>query len=164
MIAAVLLLFAAPVQAEDNAGVNAVYDRMSVAYAQHDRSLLSTIFHPRMVTSSAEPDRPPVIGGAALAETVGAGFDRLKQGNRQAELNFRITHRGWAGNTVVDSGVLRMRFRGGHREERTVYSRFLSTLIKQKGGNWMFLADSPRVATQADWDKAAPFPGARFDR
>ena len=163
MIAAALLVFAAPVHAEDNAGVNAVYGRMATAYADRDRALLSTIFHPQMITSSSEPDRPPVIGGAALAELVGAGLDRLKLGDRQAELRFRITHRGWAGDTVVDSGVLRMRFRGGQREERTVYSRFLSTLIRQKGGTWMFLADSPSPASQADWDKAAPFPQARFD-
>lgn len=159
--ATALLIIAAPVQAEDNGGVNAVYDRMSVAYAQRDRALLGSIFHPQMVTSSGDADQPPVIGGAALAERVGAGLDRLKRGNRQAEIRFRITHRAWAGDTAVDVGVLRMRTWGGGREERIVYSRFLSTLVRLDG-MWMFLTDSPSPASQADWDRATPHADALF--
>src|SRR5687768_10514869 len=109
-VAASLLFFAVPGPADDNAAVNSVYDRMSAAYAKRDRTLLGDIFHPQMVTSSAAPDRPAVIGGKALAELVGTGLDRLRQGHRQAELSFRITHRERAGETAVDVGVLRMRF------------------------------------------------------
>jgi hypothetical protein len=164
LLAAALVVLAAPVAAEDNAAVNSVYDRMSEAYARRDRHLLGTIFHPQMVTSSADSNQPPVIGGVALSERVGAGLDRLKQANRQAELGFRITHRGWAGGTAVDVGVLRMRTWGGGREPRTVYSRFLSTLTKRDDGLWAFLSDAPSSAGEADWNKAAPFAGARFDR
>ena len=163
LFAAALLLFAVPAFAEDNAAVNSVYDRMSAAYATRDRTLLGSIFHSQMVTSSAVADQPAVIGGQALAERVGAGLDRLTQGNRQAELSFRITHRGRAGDTAVDVGVLRMRFRGGDREDRTVYSRFLSTLTRRDDGLWVFLSDSPASATEAHWDEATPFAGARFD-
>ena len=163
LIAAALLHFAAPALAEDNAAVNSVYDRMSAAYATRDRTLLGDVFHPQMVTSSSIADQPPVIGGKALTELIGAGLDRLKQGNRQAELSFRITHRGWAGETAVDVGVLRMRFRGGDRDDRTVYSRYLSTLTRRDDGLWVFLTDSPASASVVDWDKATPFAGARFD-
>ena len=163
---AVILLFAVPAFAADadNAGVNSVYHRMSIAYATQDRALLDSIFHSKMVTSSADPGRAAVIGGTAMIELVGAGLDRLKLGNRQAELSFRITHRGWAGETAVDLGVLRMRFSGGGREDRTVYSRFLSTLTRRDDGLWVFLTDSPTSASEADWTKATPFAGARFDR
>jgi hypothetical protein len=161
--AAAMLHIAVPAFAQDNTAVNAVYDRMSAAYATRDRTLLGDVFHPQMVTSSAIADQPAVIGGKALTELVGAGFDRLKQGDRQAELSFRITHRGWAGETAVDVGVLRMRYRGGDREDRTVYSRYLSTLTRRDDGLWVFLTDSPASASAANWDNATPFAGARFD-
>ena len=159
-----ILIMAAPAAAQDNAGVNAVYDRMAAAYAARDRAMLATIFHPKMVTSSSAADQPPVIGGAALGERVGAGLDRLKQQDRQAELRFRVSHRGWADDTAVDVGVLRMRTWGGGREPRTVYSRVVSTLVPGEDGTWVFLTDSPAPATQADWDKAEPVSGAKFDR
>lgn len=162
-IAAALLLLTAPSAPVDNAGVNAVYDRMSAAYAARDRIRLDGIFHSKMVTSSSVANQPPVIGGRALADRVGAGLDRLKESNRQAELSFRIIHRSWVGETAIDVGVLRMRFFGGDREDRTVYSRFLSSLTKRDDGQWVFLTDAPTSASEADWAKATRFEGARFD-
>jgi hypothetical protein len=164
LFATALMFLAAPAFAQENVAVNSVYDRMSAAYASRDRAQLSSIFHPQMVTSSATPGQAAVIGGAAMIELVGAGLDRLRTDNRQAELSFRIIHRSWVGETAVDLGVLRMRFWGGERQERTVYSRFLSTLIKREDGAWVFLTDSPSSATEADWHRATAFAGARFDR
>ena len=56
-----------------------------------------------------------------------------------------------------------MRFWGGNRDARTVYSRFVSTLARRDDGLWVFLTDSPTPASEADWQAAAPALAASRD-
>lgn len=148
--------------AQDNDGVNGIYERMSAAYGSLDSQAFADIYAADAVYLRSDDDSM-LDNVAAISDNFERYFAFIRSEKGRLELSFRIIKRdctetlcsdvGWYKNTQYDSNG---------NVENTSYGRFLTTPGKSADGMWRFVADIDTGATEAHWNNAAELPGLHF--
>ena len=149
--------------AQDHEGVNAIYERMSAAYASLDSVAFSDIYAADGVylRSGSNPMR---VGIDAIIGNYEEFFSDVREGGGRRELLFRIVKRACSETLCSDVGWYKHnRYDSDGKLEGTSYGRFLTTPGKGDDGVWRFFADLDTGAEQQHWESAQQVPGLHFD-
>lgn len=161
--AATIMCLCRPVAlAQDNDGVNGIYERMTAAYGSLDSQAFADIYAADAIYLRSD-DNPMLNGIAAISANFENYFSSVRAQNGRLELSFRVIRRdctetlcsdvGWYRNTQYDSDG---------NTEYTSYGRFLTTPGRSEDGMWRFVADIDTGATEAHWNSAARTPGLHY--
>lgn len=156
-------LSAGPVLAED-AGVNAIYDRLSAAYETENALALAEVYTKDAVVFPSQPNTPWVIGHERIVNGPGAFLAKVKAQGGALAIRFRVTGRRMLGTSVIDTGLYHLTVADAAGKASVQVGKFLTVAVRQPDGNWAFIADTDTPMPAAAWDEAKQIPGARFDR
>jgi len=156
-------LSAGPALAED-AGVNAIYDRLSAAYAAEDARALAKVYAADAIVFPSQPNAPWVVGRERIMKGPGAFLAKVKAEGGALHIRFRVTGRQTFGSTIIDTGLYRLTSADAAGKAGVQVGKFMTVSARQPDGTWAFVADTDTPMPAAAWDEAQPFAGARFDR
>lgn len=159
-----VLLLSGPVLADD-AQANAIYDRMSKAYAEMDLALMDKVYAPGAVYVPTEKSFGVIKGREEILVGTKMTFEQVRKNGGKMQIDFRITDRQTFGDLAADAGYFRFTaLKPDGTQGMVSYGKFVTMPAKQKDGSWAFASDMSGNATPEAWEKAKPFPGARFDK
>jgi len=161
VVFAAILVFATPSFADD-AGINAIYERMSAAYAQGDPEGLRDVYAPDTIYFLSTPETEPLMGADRVVAHLGGMLTGLKQQGATSDLKFRVTHRRTMGDVAIDTGLYRLEIRGADGKSSVHVGKFLVTATRQPDGRWAFMTDTDTPMKADAWDRAVPAAGAVF--
>ncbi|MGI9261456.1 MAG: nuclear transport factor 2 family protein [Woeseiaceae bacterium] len=148
--------------AQDNEGVNGIYERMSAAYGSLDSEAFADIYAADAMYLSSD-DNPMLDNVEAITANFERYFAFVRAEGGRLELLFRVVKRdctetlcsdvGWYRNTQYDSNG---------NAENISYGRFLTTPGKSADGLWRFVADVDTGASAEHWNNASKMPGLHF--
>ena len=162
LIAILALVPASPALADD-AAVNAIYDRMSRAYAGADAEALGAVYAPDAVVFPSATGRPVLSGRSAIVAGPGTFLTQTAASGGRLRIAFRVTERRRAGSAVLDSGVYRLTIAGPGMATNHQVGKFMTLSLPQADGQWAFAADTDTPMPAESWDAARPVDGAKFD-
>ncbi len=164
MTVAIMVISAAPAQAEDRAA-NSVYERMQSS---------STASDPEMVLEKVFGSEATYLPGhKELGIERRDTFLRMMAGSQQhlrkaggaIDIKFRVIDRKRLGGVYVDSGYMRTTIRPKKDgPEQVSYGKFLTVIAKQRQGHWAFIADADSETPAANFENARPLDGVKFDQ
>lgn len=157
-----LLLCQVNVMAQDNAGVNGIYERMSAAYAALDSAAFADIYTENSVYLRSD-ENPMLHGIDAVIGNYEGFFSAVREANGRMELLFRVVQRDCSGDICSDVGWYKLtRFDSDGKREGPFYGRFLTTPGRGDDGLWRFIADVDTGATEGHWNTAIKKDGLHF--
>lgn len=155
-------LFQSPAQAEDNDGINAIYERMTAAYDSLDSRAFTDIYAVDAVYLRSE-ESPMLDNVEAIIDNYENYFSSVRGSNGRLELLFRVVRRDCTETLCSDVGWYKnSRYDSVGNLENTSYGRFLTTPGKSADGMWRFVADLDTGAVEAHWNSAEAVPGLHF--
>ena len=164
VIAACILLGLCPalLQAQDNDGINAIYERMSAAYAALDSQAFVDIYAADAAYLRSD-ENPMLTDIDAIIDNYERYFASVREGNGRLELLFRVIKRDCVESICSDVGWYKnSRYDSDGALEDTSYGRFLTTPGRSEDGMWRFVADLDTGAVEAHWNDAAEIAGLHF--
>jgi len=155
-------LFQSSVQAQDNAGINAIYERMTAAYDSLDSQAFADIYAVDAIYLRSE-ESPMLDNVEAIIGNYENYFSSVRESNGRLELLFRIVKRDCSETLCSDVGWYKnARYDGDGNLEDTSYGRFLTTPGQSADGMWRFVADLDTDAVEAHWNSAEEVPDLHF--
>ena len=150
------------VSAQDNAGINAIYERMSAAYDNLDSAAFADIYaEDGAYLRSGE--NPMLFGISAIIDNYEGFFSTVREQGHRRELLFRIVKRDCSETICSDVGWYQHnRYDDEGNLLGTSYGRFLTTPGKSDDGLWRFIADVDTDAEEAHWVSAKKVQGLFF--
>ena len=90
---------------------------------------------------------------------------RLRESQIRATTKYRVEQRAYYGDTVVDTGYMRMQFEApaGASKPKDMISRFMTAMRQSPDGRWRIVGDASMPADAATWDALKPAAGLHFD-
>ena len=162
-LAFALLGLSQAVSAQDNAGVNAIYERMSAAYDNLDSKAFADIYMEDGVYLRSN-ESPMRVGVEAIIENYESFFSSVREEGGRRQLLFRIVNRQCSDTLCSDVGWYKLNaYDSEGNLQGTSYGRFLTTPGKGEDGMWRFIADVDTGATEEFWNTAQRIPGVHFD-
>lgn len=159
---ALLLFCVAAANANDNAGVNAIYERMTAAYDELDAQAFTDIYTADAVYLRSG-ESPMRIGIDAIIDNYRGFFSDVKSENGRLELLFRLVKRDCSETLCSDVGWYKLnRYDGDGSLAGTSYGRFLTTPGLGDDGKWRFVADLDTGAEAVHWESAVDVPELYF--
>lgn len=163
LMAAALVAMAAPARADD-AAANAVYERMQAAYTALDPSGLETVYAPDATYLSRGPQMG-IDRRDTIIRMTGGFHQRMRQSGGQIAMKFRLVERKRFGDVYVDNGYIRTTMKmSKDAPEQVTYGKFVTVIAKQPDGHWAFVSDADSDTPAANFDKAQPVAGLKFDK
>jgi len=138
--------------AEDDAAIDALYDRFSRAYDELDSQAVVALYTEDALYLSG--DRPIRQGSAAVAEAF-SFLDRIRQEGGTTSITFRSVDRSIEGNLAHDVGYYKTVFTPPGGEPRASAGKFVVVLKKQADGSWRFHVDGYNAAPLEAFDQSA---------
>ena len=149
--------------AQDHAGINGIYQRMSAAYAALDPQAFADIYAADTVYLRSG-DSPMLFGVDAVIGNFENFFSAVRDEDGRLELRFRVIRRECDGSICSDVGWYKLnRYDDGGALQGTSYGRFLTSPGRSEDGLWRFLADVDTGAREAHWNAATKVAGLQFD-
>lgn len=163
-VLAIALLCASQSQAQDNAGINAIYERMSAAYTNLDSQAFEDIYAADGVYLRSD-ESPMRVGVEAIVQNYEEFFSQVREEGGKRELKFRIVKRHCGETICSDVGWYKLSgYDSAGNLMGSSYGRFLTTPGKGEDGLWRFLADVDTGAVEEHWNAALQIPGVHFDK
>ena len=162
-MALVALLCCQPVLAADNADVNAIYERMTEAYAALDSAAFADIYAADGAYLRSG-ENPMLLDIDSIIDNYENFFSGVRDDSGRLELRFRVIKRDCSGTICSDVGWYKLnRYDRGGAVEWTSYGRFLTTPGQSVDGLWRFIADLDSDAEATHWESAEAVSGLHFD-
>lgn len=156
------ILSAGPTLADD-AGVNAIYDRMSAAYEAEDAAALAKVYAPEAIIFPSQPNAPWVVGREHIAQGPGALLAKARSERGALQIRFRVTGRQAFGSILIDTGLCRLTIANAAGKAGVQVGKFMTVSEHQPDGTWAFVGNTDTPMPAAAWNEAKPFAGAKFD-
>lgn len=163
VVASLVLCLTQPAaHAQDNEGINAIYERMTAAYAALDSQAFADIYAADAAYLRSD-DNPMLMDIDAIIDNYERYFASVREENERLELRFRVIKRDCAESICSDVGWYRnSRYDSEGALEGTSYGRFLTTPGRSTDGMWRFIADLDTGAVEAHWNNATEIAGLHF--
>ena len=162
LAATALLISHASAIAQDNDGVNGIYERMSAAYAALDSAAFVDVYTEDSVYLRSD-ENPMLHGIDAVIGNFESFFSSVREQRGSMELLFRVVKRDCAETICSDVGWYKLnRYDSAGNLQGTSYGRFLTTPARGDDGLWRFIADVDTGAEADHWDEAVEVPGLHF--
>ena len=164
IIAASAAAAVTPPAAANDGAANAVYERMQASSTADDpTSLLETVYAPNATYLPGHRELG-IDGREAVLKNMAQSQQHLRKAGGRVDLKFRVVDRKRFGDIYVDSGYMRMAVKPAQgATEQIRYSKFVTVLARQPGGDWAFVADSESEAPLERFEKALRTEGVKFD-
>jgi uncharacterized protein (TIGR02246 family) len=125
---------------DDRAAIDAVYDRFSEAYAQHDPDMVADLYldDARYLPGSGDTS---ILEGR---DTIRRQFQFLGQARERGtdlDISFRFVDRGIDGDMAYDIGYYKLVATPAEGEPRTSVGKFVTVLRQDDDGQWRFVVD-----------------------
>ena len=148
--------------AQDNSEINAIYERMTAAYAALDPQAFKDIYAANAIYLRS--DKNSMLDSIdAITDNFDNYFSGVREQNDRLELLFRVIERKCTATLCSDVGWYKHNLYDAEGNIRsTFYGRFLTAPGKSTDGLWRFLADLDTGATEAHWNAATRVPGWHF--
>jgi hypothetical protein len=146
-----------------NAAVNAIYRRMTAAYAGLDLALLATVYDENCLYLSREREVDAALDRNAFWPMFVDLFGQKRQGGETISITFRVIRRTVLHGGVHDVGYYRRRDISPDGARPPGHGKFSTLCVPRPDGGWCFAYDGDVPATAAAYENASPFPGAIFD-
>lgn len=163
VIGALMWGLAAPASAgsPDDAGINAVYAKLSQARAAHDVEGMVSAFSSDGLLVDARPG--PVITGGELEGRLRPMAERVANEGIKIATSYRLERRSVMGDVALDAGYMRQTMERPNAEQTSRYSRFLVTMRRETDGVWRIIGDASMPAEQAQFDALKPVQGLYYE-
>ena len=165
IVAAALATGTASPAYADDAAANAVYERMQESStAPVPAPLLEKVYAPQSTYLPGHKDLGIEPRDAVLAMMVGSQ-QHLRKSGGQIAIKFRIVDRKRFGDVYVDNGYMRTSVKPAKdAPDQVSYAKFVTVIAKQPDGHWAFVTDADSDTPAANFDKARPVTGLKFDQ
>lgn len=147
-----------------NAAVNAVYQRMTTAFAQLDLDLLETVYATDCIYLPRDREADAALGRGAFWPMFVELFEQKRRNGEWIEFTFRVIRRTILDGAVHDVGYYRRIDIGPDGNRPPGHGKFSTLSMPMPNGNWCFTYDGDVPATALAYEAAVPVPGAVFDR
>lgn len=163
MIGMILCLCLANAKANEDDGINGIYERMTAAYAALDSQAFADIYA-EDAAYLRSGENPMLMDIDAIIANYENYFSGVRERNGRLELLFRVVKRDCSESICSDVGWYKhSRYDSAGTLEGTSYGRFLTTPGKSPDGLWRFIADLDADAIEAHWSGATETAGLHFD-
>lgn len=146
-----------------DAAVNAIYRRMTAAYAGLDLDLLKTVYAPDCIYLSREREVDAALDRGAFWPMFVDLFGQKRQGGETISIRFRVIRRTRLSGGVHDVGYYRRMDLGPGGARPPGHGKFSTLCLPGPDGDWCFAYDGDVPATAAAYQNAVPVAGAIFD-
>ncbi len=146
-----------------DADVNAIYDRMSAAYAARDPAALARVYARDALVFPSQANAAPVIGHERIEKGPGSFLAATKAKGGALDIRFRVTARRLLGESALDTGVYRLTVTDAAGNREVQVGKFMTVAARGHDGRWSFVADTDTPMPASAWNAAKPHPGAKFD-
>lgn len=167
----IIVATAAPsfAQSQDDAGINALYTRMSDAVTRVDATAAQTIYNSESIYLGT--GSPPIIGRDSIISAFDSSWKAAAASGGKADLKFRILQRIWhSKDSATDVGFSKFSLAPSEpgKPVRAFYSKFSTLVQRQPDGNWIFRVDIDNQQSTktgaAEFDALQPVNELKFDR
>lgn len=155
--------------AYDDAGVNALYSRLSESVTTTDSVKLASIYRPDSVYMGAGIS--PIIGAEAITSAFTESWKAARGAGASVSLQFRLLQRIWHGpDAATDIGYSKFSFIYDDKTKtpRISYSKFVTLAQKQKDGSWAFRIDIDNKQSDktgaSEFEALKPVANLRYDQ
>lgn len=156
-------------RSHDDAGVNALYDRLSEAVVNSDAAKVASIYRPDSIYLG--PGISPIVGRDAITSAFTGSWKAARGQGATVDLRFRLLQRIWHGpNVVTDIGFSKFSFIYNDKTKapKIAYDKFVTVALRQKDGSWAFRVDTnnsqPAKTGAAEFDALKPVADLKYDR
>lgn len=167
LLACLLTMLPTMVMADEIDGeVNAIYTRMSAAYASFDSEKMRSVYDKDGAYLPPGIDDLVLKGHDMLLAKEKHVFSKMKQHGARLSIQFRVTDRKKADGMVTDFGYYKFTMTPSEdtgKEAKTSVGRFLTTSIPQEQGHWAFYSDMDTEANSRFYDEAPRIKGLKYD-
>lgn len=161
-LAGLICLVQGAALAQDNDGVNGIYERMTAAYAALDSQAFADIYASDSIYLRSD-ESPMLVGIDPIIDNYEGFFSGVREEDGRLELLFRVIRRACSEAICSDVGWYRLdRYDGDGNLQGTSYGRFLTSPGLSDDGKWRFLADVDTGAEEEHWNDAEAVAGLHF--
>ena len=155
-------LSAAPAIA-NNVQVNAIYDRMSAAYASGDAAALAKVYAKDALVFPSQANAPWLTGHKSIENGPGNFLATVRKQSGNLRIRFRVTERFKLTGSVVDAGIYRLSISDADGKESVRVGKFMTVAAPQSDGSWAFVADTDTPMPSEAWSRAVKTGSPKFD-
>ena len=136
--------------ADDEAAIDAVYERFSQAYDEWDTQAMVNLYTDDALYLSGDG---AIRRGRAAIEQSFSFLQRVKERGDTISISFRSVDRAIDGDLAYDVGYYQTISTPADGEPRTSVGKFVTVLKKQADGSWRFQVDGYNSAPVEAFDK-----------
>ena len=138
--------------AADEAAIDAVYERVSQAYAALDKEMILDAYTDDAYYLIDTAQR--LLHGKEDLARAFTKLDRMKQKGGRFAIEFRIVNRNIQGDMAYDVGYYKLTQTRPTGQSQDLAAKFVTVLKRQADGSWRFQVDSYSQAMLPAFDKA----------
>lgn len=142
------------------AGVEAVYERMSLAYELRDADAVADLYAEDAHYILPDEERRVVTGRDAIRDIFADFFQAVALQQSELTIDFRFVRRSQEGDVAYDVGYYRVRVLREGEEMSASTGKFSTVLRRMDDGRWRFVVDAYSPAPHKAYDALAPADSA----
>lgn len=141
---------------DDSAAVQAVYERMTLAYELLDVDAAADLYAEDARYILPDPERDVVEGRDNIREIFASFFKAARMRQAEITIEFRFVSRQIFGDVAHDVGYYRVTGRREGDPVSTSTGKFATVLRRSDDGTWRFITDAYSPAPDAAFDALDP--------
>jgi uncharacterized protein (TIGR02246 family) len=142
----------------DSAAVQAVYERMTLAYELLDVDAAANLYAEDACYVLPDSDRKVVEGRENIREIFVSFFEAARMRQAEISIEFRFVRRSVHGEVAHDVGYYRVTGRREGDPVSTSTGKFATVLRRADDGTWRFITDAYSPAPDSAFDALDPVP------
>lgn len=138
------------------AGVDAVYERMSLSYELRDADAVADLYAENALYILPDADRDVVEGRDAIRDIFADFFEAVALQQQELSIAFRFLRQDHHGDVAYDVGYYRVSVSRKGKEMSASTGKFSTVLRRMDDDRWRFVVDAYSPAPREAYDALAP--------